>query len=247
MKKIITLVVLLIMIFSLTACGSEGDVPSTTSSQPPVPNNADTSTQRSADTPSSEPSADNIGENSKGEKILIAYFTVPERDGVDAVSSASRVVVNGEVVGNTQFIAQAIQQSTGGDLFAIETVQEYPEEHDPLVNQAADEKDKNARPELSTSVDNMDEYDVIFVGYPIWWADMPMPLYTFLEEYDLRGKTIIPFSSHGGSSFSNTINTIAGLQRNATIIKNGFTVSRDSVSDAENDIVTWIQDLGFQE
>lgn len=177
--------------------------------------------------------------------ILIAYFSVMETDGVDTVAGASRVAVNGEVLGNNEYIAQMIQRETGGDLFAIETVQEYPTTHDPLLEFAYNEKADNARPELATQIENLDSYDMIFLGYPNWNADLPMPLYTFLEEYDFSGKTIIPFTTHGGSGFSRTIQTISELQPNATVISDGLSISRNSVSGAESDVVDWVNGLNL--
>ena len=181
----------------------------------------------------------------KGGKILIAYFTVPETSGVDAVSSASRVVDNGEVVGNVEFIARTIQEQTGGDLFQIETVQTYPGTHQELLDFAAAEGAANARPALSSRISNLDEYDVIFLGYPIWNADLPMPLYTFLDTYDLSGKTVIPFTAHGGSGFAGTISTIATQEPGAKVERSGFSVSRNSVAEARNDIIDWVDQLGY--
>ena len=189
------------------------------------------------------------GEGLSGDagNILIAYFSVMETDGVDTVASASRVAVDGEVLGNNQYIAQIIQQETGGDLFAIETVQEYPTTHDPLLEFAYNEKAENARPELAAHIENLDSYDVIFLGYPNWNSDLPTPLYTFLEEYDFSGKTIIPFTTHGGSGFSRTIQTISELQPNATVISDGLAISRNSVSDAESDVIDWVNGLNLTE
>lgn len=178
-------------------------------------------------------------------KILIAYFTVPETSGVDAVAQASRVVENGEVVGNVEFIAKTIQAETNGDIFAIETTQTYPGEHQALLDFAAAEMAVNARPALSTGISNLSDYDVIFLGYPIWNADLPMPVYTFLDTYDLSSKTVIPFTAHGGSGFAGTIHTVASQEPNAQVEQNGFSVSRNSVSAARNDIVNWVQDLGY--
>ena len=175
--------------------------------------------------------------------ILITYFSVPETDGVDTVSSASRVVVDGEVLGNNQYLAQLIQEETGGDVFRIETVQDYPGSHDPLLDFAWNERAEDARPELATTIDNPDSYDVIFLGYPNWNSDLPMPLYTFLETYDFSGKTIIPFSAHGGSGFSGTIETIQELQPNATVIENGLSISRNDVPDAQSNVQKWVADL----
>jgi flavodoxin len=184
-------------------------------------------------------------QTAQGNRILIVYFTMPETDGVDTVAGASRVVKNGVVLGNTQFIAQCIQRAAGGDLFTIETVQKYPGTHAPLLDFAADEKRKNARPPLRTHISNLNQYDVIFIGYPNWNADLPPALYTFLEEYDFNGKTVVPFSTHGGSGFSNTIRTIARLEPRATVITNGFTVSRNTVGNAENDVRTWVRRLNL--
>ncbi len=182
---------------------------------------------------------------SASSNILIAYFSVPETDGVDAVAGASRVVVDGEVLGNTQYIAQLIQQQTGGDLFRIETVQEYPGSHDPLLEFAYNERAEGARPELAAQMENLDSYDIIFLGYPNWNADLPMPLYTLLEQTDLSGKTIVPFTTHGGSGFSRTIQTIQELQPNATVISDGLSISRNSVAQAEGDVASWVSGLGL--
>lgn len=124
---------------------------------------------------------DSVQSKSNESNILITYFTAPETDGVDTVANASRVAADGVVLGNTEFIAMEIQKNLGGDLFAIETVQDYPKTHSPLLEFAYDEKSKNARPELSTHIKNLDGYDIIFIGFPNWNADLPMPLYTFLK------------------------------------------------------------------
>ena len=177
--------------------------------------------------------------------ILVAYFSVPETDGVDTVAGASRVVVDGQVLGNCQYVAQLISEATGGEMFRIETVREYPGSHDPLLEFAYNERAEDARPELVTQIENLDSYDVIFLGYPNWNADLPMPLYTFLESYDFSGKTIIPFTTHGGSGFSRTIQTIRDLQPNATVEENGLSISRNSVPEAESDVTEWISGLGL--
>ncbi|HIS06946.1 MAG TPA: flavodoxin [Candidatus Choladocola avistercoris] len=180
-----------------------------------------------------------------GSNILIAYFSVPETDGTDAVAGASRVVIDGEVLGNTQYLAQLIQEETGGDLFRIETVQEYPGSHDPLLEFAYNERAEGTHPELASQISGLENYDMIFLGYPNWNSDLPMPLYTFLESYDFSGKTIIPFTSHGGSGFSGTIGTISEMQPGADVLDNGFSVSRNNVADAQNDLADWILGLNI--
>lgn len=184
-------------------------------------------------------------EKAENSNVLIAYFSAIETDGVDTVASASRVAVNGEVLGNNEYVAQIIHRETGGNLFAIETVQDYPTTQDSLLDFAYNEKADNARPELAAKIENLDSYDVIFLGYPNWYADLPMPLYTFLEEYDFSGKIIIPFTTHGGSGFSRTIQTISELQPNAVIISDGLSISRDSVSSAESDVVNLVNGLNL--
>ena len=188
-----------------------------------------------------------VQNNTDNENILIAYFSVPENvdtDGIDANSGASIVVKNKDVLGNMQYMAMTIQEAIGGELFRIETKEKYPLEHETLVNQAKEEQNEEVRPELATHIENVEQYDMIFLGYPNWWGDMPQPLYTFLEEYDFSGKTIIPFNSHGGSGFSNTIEEIKKLQPNATVKDDGLSISRNDVADREQEITDWAK--GFQ-
>lgn len=194
-----------------------------------------------------ETSADNISDSPEkgGSNILVAYFSYPEPDGIDAVAGASRIVTEDGIKGNVQFMSEIIADNTGGDLFRIETVQVYPESHDKLVDFAADELSEGARPELSSHIENIDDYDTVFIGYPNWWADMPMPLYTFFEEYDFSGKTIIPFTSHGGSGFSGTINSMAEIEPDANVITDGFCVSRNNTPDSAGDIAEWLNSLGY--
>lgn len=217
MKKAIVLLLAAVICTGLTACNTGN----TEISQETV---SQTETVVEEDTSDTNDTITNDSES----KILIAYFSLPENadtSGVDAVAGASIVLNNEKVLGNTEYMAYAIQEAVGGDLFRIETVQQYLLEHEPLVEMADEEQNSNARPELLNRVENMEQYDTIFLGYPNWWGDMPMPLYTFLEEYDLSGKTIIPFSSHGGSGFSRTESTIAQMQPNASVSENGLTVS----------------------
>lgn len=196
----------------------------------------------------STPSETEIGATAEadGAGILIAYFTMPEdidTSGVNAAAGASIVVNDGEVLGNTEYMASIIQDTIGGDLFQIETVQQYPLDHDPLVDQAAEEQDAESRPELSAHLDNLEQYDTIILGYPNWWGDMPMAVYSFLEEYDFSGKTIIPYCPHGGSGFSGTVDTIAELQPNATVSDEGLAISRDDVADSASDVAAWAESL----
>lgn len=177
------------------------------------------------------------------DKILIAYFTAAENSGVDAVASASVTDIDGSAVGLTRAVADMIQDETGGELFSIRTSMVYPANRDELIDYAAQEQEEDARPELTSHTDNLDQYDVIFVGYPNWWADLPMAVYSFFDEYDFSGKTIIPFNVHNGSQFSGTIETIQELEPDANVIENGFTVSEQEAADAAGDVSSWLADL----
>ena len=195
--------------------------------------------QKSAESPESSGSQGSEG------GILIAYFTAAENSGVDAVSSASYSEVNGEAKGRMQALAEMIQVETGGDLFSIQTEETYPADGGDLIDYAAEEQSEGARPALSAHIENLDDYDTIFIGYPNWWADLPMPLYSFFDEYDFAGKTIIPFNSHNGSRFSNTISTIEELEPEADVIENGFTINERNVPDASGEIADWLSELGY--
>lgn len=184
--------------------------------------------------------------NTEAEKTLVVYYSLVLPDGTDASASASRVIVDGEPYGTTEYMAKVIQEETGADLFEIQTVQEYPTEYRDVTNQASQEKESGFRPELATHIDNIDQYDTIFIGYPNWWGDMPMALYSFFDEYDLSGKTIIPFNSHGGSGFSQTVQSIAELEPNAEVSTDGLSLSRGNVYTSRDEIAEWVANLGYQ-
>ena len=193
---------------------------------------------------SSEPVA--VPDTPSGEsKTLVVYFSMPETTSADNMTTEednSVVVIDGEVLVNTQYMANVIRKAADADIFRIEPETPYPTEHSVLVSLAADEQDANARPAIKGRIADFDSYDTIYIGYPIWWSDMPMILYTFFDTYDFSGKTIIPFSTHGGSSFAGTPNTIKTLEPNATIL-DGLTISRDRIQDAEQEITDWVRGL----
>ncbi|MGN1110105.1 MAG: flavodoxin [Oscillospiraceae bacterium] len=183
--------------------------------------------------------------NNSESRILIAYFTAAENSGVDAVASASYTLINGAAVGRVRAVADMVADNTGGKLFSIKTETVYPTNGGELIDFAAEEQKNNARPVLTSHIENLDDYDVIFVGYPNWWYDMPMALYSFFDEYDFSGKTIIPFNVHNGSRFSSTISTIRELEPAANVVTDGFTVSERSVAQAADDVADWLAGLGY--
>lgn len=183
-------------------------------------------------------------------KVLVTYFSLPETDDAENMNEDeenSTVVVDGEVLGNTQYVALLISEYTNGDLFRIEPVTPYTTNHDDLTDQALEEQESDARPEIKDPLESIDDYDVIFVGYPIWWGDMPQILYAFLESYDFTDKTVIPFSTHGGSGLAGTVDTISEKLDGASVLENAFTLSRNSMESAPQEVESWLREINMLE
>ena len=198
------------------------------------------STEGTAEAESSEAGAQS--------SLLVAYFSYAENaalpDDVDASASASIQPWNGALTGNTGVVADMIAQATGADLFSIRTVEQYPDTYDATIDQGQQEQSDGARPELATYLENLDSYDTIFLGFPNWWGDMPMAVYTFLDEVDLSGKTVIPFVTSGGSGFSNTISTIQQMEPQATV-QEGLSIGASSATGAQQQVESWLSELGL--
>lgn len=185
-------------------------------------------------------------ENTSNEssKILVTYFSLPETTG-DAKED-STITVNGEVLGNTQYVANLIKDELNADIFRIEPVKEYNiSDHQALIDDAQEEQRQNARPEIKNKIDNFEDYDTIFIGYPIWWSDLPQILYTFLESYDFTGKNVYLFSTNGGSGLSGTVSTITEKLNTAKVNTNAFKLYRENMEEAPDEVETWLKDLGF--
>lgn len=226
MKKIVILLSF-VMIVMLSGC------------QPDLINNSATT----SDVNQSPLASSEILMDEKYGNVLVAYFSEPETAGTDAVAGASRVVENGEVLGNTEQIATWIANSINSDSYQVESVEAYPGDHDELVNQAEKEKAEKTRPNLKASIESLANYDTIFIGYPIWWSDLPMPMYSFFDAEDFSGKNIILFSTHGGSGFANTEEIIRDLEPDAVIETSSYTVSRTEVSDSQRAVQEWLSNF----
>lgn len=245
-KKLLIAVLTTMLLLSLNACGSsstenETDVSNLTLEYVDPAEKTDVSDSDSQTDGNGKVEDEEVG----NENILIAYFTAAENSGVDAIASASYSMIDGQAVGRIRAVADMIQDKVGGELFSIQTSVVYPADGAELIDYAAEEQANNARPELTTHIENLDQYDTIFIGYPNWWGDMPQILYSFFDEYDFSGKTIIPFNVHNGSRFSRTIQTIEELEPGATVIEDGFTVSEQTVADAASDVAAWLEELGY--
>ena len=149
--------------------------------------------------------------------------------------------------GNGQQMAKWISEETGGELFRIVPSEAFGEDFDSCADRAKNELDNGIRPELSEHIDvgTMAQYDVIYLGFPVWWYDLPMPVWTFLEEYDLSGKTVIPFFSHNGSSNgANSVNRVVELADDATVLTDNVLSLRGSnVADSEKEVKDWTKNF----
>lgn len=182
-----------------------------------------------------------------GKKSLVVYFSVPETDDPNKAMTTeeenSTIVVDGKVLGNTEYVAMLIKKNTNAEIYRIEPKVPYTTNHRDLVNLAKDEQNKDVRPEIKNKISNFDSFDIIYIGYPIWWSDMPQILYTFFELYDFSGKTVIPFSTHGGSGLSGTVNTIKNKIPNANVESNAFTIYRDNMEETPEKVKEWLKEI----
>lgn len=160
---------------------------------------------------------------------------------IDALSSASITVVDGQAQGNVQTIAQMIQKTIGGELFSIKTNSTYPIDYEQLIEQGEKEKGEKYRPELASHVEDMEKYEIVFLGYPNCWYDMPMAVYSFFEEYDFKDKKVIPFATSAGGGFSDTIDTIEKLIPEAEVVRDGFHIPMDNVAKAQPQVEEWLK------
>lgn len=166
-------------------------------------------------------------------KTLIAFYS---RRGQNYVSGSIKDLK----IGNTEAVALMIKEITGGDIFRIDTVKVYPVDYNETTDVSKEELRAKARPELTAHVPDMEAYDTIILGYPNWWGTMPMAVYTFLEEYNFSGKTILPFCTHEGSGLSNTERDIARTCQTAKI-KKGLSILGSRAADARADVESWIK------
>ena len=149
--------------------------------------------------------------------------------------------------GNTLTVASLINRKVEGDMFNIQTEEPYSYNYDETLAQAKKEKQENARPKLSKELENLDEYSIIFLGYPIWLDSMPMAIYTFLDTYDLSGKTIIPFCTSSSSGLGNTVTDIEKAEPNANVL-NGLSIQGSNVGSetTKSMIDTWLTGIQSQ-
>lgn len=186
---------------------------------------------------SSQPSSQEKNKATSNSKILIAYFS----------RTGEQYSVGNIKEGNTAILAKIIQERVGGDLFEIKVAKDnYPtDSYTKLTEYAKKEQEKKLRPKLASTVENFSSYETIFIGYPTWWGDKPMPVYTFIESYDFKGKTIIPFSTHEGTGFCGT----RGMEKLGAKLLKGIGiyghVAQKERSEAKKLILGWLKELGY--
>ncbi len=245
----------------LTGCSSDADASSSTqASSGTATGSASTSSRAQpalTETTASSNATDGTTDTAAtpASDVAVVYFSVPLTDSQsrDADSSASIVMSGDDVFGNVQWAAQFVASAAGADLIRMETTTPYPTD-DAIFDYALQEQSQNARPEIQlvaadgSAVTSLDAYSTVLVGYPIWWYELPMPLYTFFEQYDLSGKNVGLFVVHGGSGMSGTVQDVEGLQPDASVNENGLSINRSHVVDqAEPLAAEWVAGLGLGE
>ena len=232
MKKWTSLFLALAMAFSLAACGNSNqenspEPPASVSGSTTEETSAPTDTEMPAEEPTEEPSEEPAESETPtaedSSSVLIAYFSWS---------------------GNTEQVAQIIQQETGGDLFEITPATAYTDDYNELLDIAQQEQSDNARPELAGQVENWEQYDTIFVGYPNWWSDAPMAVYTFLESYDWDGKTLVPFNTSASGGFGRSLSGLEESAAGASIL-DGISFTERTLGDAQSEMAAWLDELGL--
>jgi len=176
--------------------------------------------------------------------FAITFFCMGAHMELQAQNQGRILIVYYSRTGNTRAVAEYIHQAVGGDIFEIKTATAYPKDYKSTTNIARQELRENARPALAANVNNMNSYDIIFLGYPIWWGTMPMVFFTFLESHDLKGKIIIPFCTYGSSGLGQSVADIQKLSPGATV-REAFGLTGANSSSSQKDVTAWLRRLGL--
>ena len=217
MKKVIAIILAAILVFSLAACsGTSGDSSSKTES---------TTGAQASTAESKTDDASNGNNTSTDSKTLIVYFSWSN---------------------NTETMANYIHDKIGGDMERVEPVEAYPEDYNETADLAKAQRDNDERPAFKSLQFNPEDYDTIFIGYPIWWYELPMIMRTFFDTYDFSGKTIIPFNTHEGSGDGGTYDQIKSEEPNATVLE-GLPIRGGDIenADSKDKVISWLEGLGY--
>lgn len=162
--------------------------------------------------------------------------------GKAAASNAKALIVYYSWSGHTRQIANEIQKQTGADVFEIIPEKPYTKDYDTLVELAKEEKKNNIHPAITGKIDHFEAYDVVFIGFPNWWSDLPMVLYTFFDQYDLSGKKVVPFCTSGGGGFGGSLKAMQALEPNADFLE-GFHMNGSQVGNSQSAVNEWLNRL----
>ncbi len=242
MKKLLSIMLCACICTTVTACTANNSSETESVENENNLNDSKQSESSSSDrTPDTSVSNSTTAEPTPSEpasdsKILVAYFSLAgEQYEVGVIEK-----------GNTEIVAEMIADATGADVFKIESTTEYPATYDGLLD--ISRKEETNPPQIAETVDNMTDYDTIFLGYPIWWGDTPTIIKVFLQSYDFSGKTIVPFCTHGGSGLSGTGRTISNLCPNSTI-KDGLAIrgstAQNDRDSAKQSVTKWLKENGY--
>ncbi len=240
MKKLISLFLATALILAMSGCGSSENASEVSSS-----GSVSTESQEENEVKSSseENQVNELAETS-GSNILVAYFSWADNavlnDNVDSVTSPSVISP-----GNVEELATWVQEETGSDMFSIQVTEPYSSDWDQCLERANEERSEQARPQLTQSIENFDDYDVIFIGYPNWWYGVPMAILTFLEEYDFTSKQVYLFCSHGTGGLAESVEIIKNAIPDAEISDNIFDCYEEEASSSKEDIQNWVKELGY--
>lgn len=236
MKKIIVAALLILSMGVMTACGNSAQSSETSSVADEmvqetienaeteiVPETESESTEEVASTEESSETEETEQDDTAGSNTLVVYFSWS---------------------GNTRQVAELLQTRTGADIFEIVPETPYTDDYDAVVDQAQQEQSDGARPAIADTVPNIDDYDTILFGFPNWWGDMPMIMYTFLDDYDLSGKTIAPFATSASSGLSDSVNSIQNEEPDATVVE-GLSIRESNLEDADSAVAEWLNELGL--
>lgn len=249
MRRFLAFLLVVGISLSLTACSESEPIQDESSSTTlvTIPNEDESLKSDAGQSEETEIESESAQESSVAEnqsKILVAYFSWADNailaEDVDAVASPSVVAP-----GNVQELAGWVQEETGGDLFAIRVTEPYPSDWDSCLARANEERGNDARPALEDQVENLDQYDTVFLGYPNWWYGVPMAILTFLEENDLSGKDVYLFCSHGTGGLASSVEIITEAAPGAAISDNIFDCYEEQASDSQSDIQNWVNELGY--
>lgn len=216
MKKLISVFMVLAMAFSLAACGNENA----------GGESSDTKMETSVQPAAEEQETSTEETDGADKKALVVYFSA---------------------TGNTKAVAETLAELQNADIYEIVPEQPYTDDDldysDKNTRATKEQNDTDARPAISGSIENFEQYETVYVGYPIWWGDMPRILYTFFDTYDFNGKTIAPFCTSGGSGLSGTPGTIEKLEEGATVL-DGLQISDSAADHSKSEVEEWLADIG---